>query len=133
MAHWEAVEQSATLPPTPHPELEQELARRRSETAALTARLAEIRTKLESTRAQGMRLRTRRARTGGPSEGPLILARRAAEAMDHHRAALGRLADERAAAVRAALGLGMSRSDVARALGISPQAITKLLKSRDAP
>jgi transposase-like protein len=47
--------------------------------------------------------------------------------MDFHRAALARLGQERADAVRAAIDGGMSRSDVARALGVSPQAITKLL------
>lgn len=48
--------------------------------------------------------------------------------MDTHRAALARLADERAAAVRDALAAGMTRSQVARALGVSPQAITQLLQ-----
>lgn len=48
--------------------------------------------------------------------------------MDDHRAALSRLADERAAAVRAALATGMSRSEVARELGISKQALALILK-----
>jgi transposase-like protein len=47
--------------------------------------------------------------------------------MDSHRAALARLAQERADAVREAVAGGMKRSEVARQLGISPQAITKLL------
>jgi transposase-like protein len=47
--------------------------------------------------------------------------------MESHRAALARLAQERADAVREAVANGMSRSEVARQLGVSPQAITKLL------
>ena len=58
---------------------------------------------------------------------PLTRARRAAAQMDTHRAALARLGQERADAIREALAAGMARSDVARALGVSPQAITKLL------
>jgi DNA invertase Pin-like site-specific DNA recombinase len=58
---------------------------------------------------------------------PLTRARRAAAQMDSHRAALARLAQERADAVREAVAGGMKRSEVARQLGISPQAITKLL------
>lgn len=61
------------------------------------------------------------------SADPLIRARRAAAQMETHRAALARLADERAEAVRDALAAGMSRSAVARELGVTPQAITKLL------
>ena len=63
-------------------------------------------------------------------EGSLEAARRAAAHMDWHRSALATLADQRAQAVRDALGLGMSRTDVARALGVTPQAITKLLRNR---
>lgn len=59
---------------------------------------------------------------------PIARARRAAARMDDHRAALSRLADERAAAVRAALATGMSRSEVARELGISKQALALILK-----
>ena len=55
-------------------------------------------------------------------------ARRLAAEMDIHRAAMARLAQERADAVREAIAGGMSRSDIARALGVSPQAITKLLQ-----
>lgn len=58
---------------------------------------------------------------------PLTKARRAAAQMDTHRAALARLAQERADAVRDAITAGMSRSEIARQLGVSPQAITKLL------
>jgi DNA invertase Pin-like site-specific DNA recombinase len=61
-----------------------------------------------------------------PSD-PLTRARRAAAQMESHRAALARLAQERADAVREAVANGMSRSEVARQLGVSPQAITKLL------
>lgn len=59
---------------------------------------------------------------------PLTRARRTAAQMDTHRAAMARLAQERAEAVREAIATGMSRAEVARALGISPQAITKLLQ-----
>lgn len=58
---------------------------------------------------------------------PLTRARRAAAQMDTHRAALARLAQERADAVREAIAGGMSRSAIARELGVTPQAITKLL------
>lgn len=58
---------------------------------------------------------------------PLTRARRAAAQMDTHRAALARLGQERADAIRDALAGGMSRSQIARELGVSPQAITKLL------
>ena len=64
------------------------------------------------------------------STDPITRARRAAARMDTHRAALARLSEERADAVKDALADGMSRSDVARALGVSPQAITKLLRQR---
>jgi DNA-binding NarL/FixJ family response regulator len=60
-------------------------------------------------------------------EDPLADARRAAAEMDGHRAALALLADQRAEAVRRALAGGLSRSDVARSLGVTRQAITKLL------
>lgn len=59
---------------------------------------------------------------------PLTRARRAAARMDSHRAAMARLGQERADAIREALATGMKRSEVARALGVSPQAITKLLQ-----
>jgi hypothetical protein len=54
-------------------------------------------------------------------------ARRAAAEMDDHRGALALLADRRADAVRRAMAGGLSRSDVARSLGVTRQAITKLL------
>jgi hypothetical protein len=47
--------------------------------------------------------------------------------MDSHRGALALLADRRADAVRRAMAGGLSRSDVARSLGVTRQAITKLL------
>lgn len=59
---------------------------------------------------------------------PLTRARRAAARMDDHRAALARLASERAEAIREAIASGLSQADVARELGISRQAITKLLQ-----
>lgn len=62
-----------------------------------------------------------------PSD-PLTRARRAAARMDDHRAALARLADERVEAIREAIASGLSQADVARELGISRQAITKLLQ-----
>lgn len=65
------------------------------------------------------------------SADPLTRARNATAKMDTHRAALARLADERAEAVRDAIAAGMSRSAVARELGVTPQAITKLLLRRE--
>jgi transcriptional regulator with XRE-family HTH domain len=47
--------------------------------------------------------------------------------MDTHRAALARLADERAETLREALAAGMTRSDIAKALGISKQAVAQIL------
>jgi hypothetical protein len=63
-----------------------------------------------------------------PGDEPLERARRASLAMDHHRGALAALATERAEAVMEALQTGMSRSEVARELGVTPQAVTKLMK-----
>lgn len=59
--------------------------------------------------------------------GPLDRARQASVAMDAYRGALAHLARERAEAIREALRSGMSRSEVARRLGVTPQTITKLL------
>jgi DNA-directed RNA polymerase specialized sigma24 family protein len=47
--------------------------------------------------------------------------------MDTHRAALARLADERAQAIRDALAGGMSQAEVAKALGITRQAVNQAL------
>jgi DNA-directed RNA polymerase specialized sigma24 family protein len=58
---------------------------------------------------------------------PLERARLCIEDMEGHRQAIARLAEMRAEAIREALAEGMSRSEVARALGVSQAAITKLL------
>jgi hypothetical protein len=62
------------------------------------------------------------------AEDHLERARAASAAIETHRAAMGAARLRRAAAVRDALDAGMSRSQIARALGVTPQAITKLLK-----
>lgn len=67
------------------------------------------------------------------SADPLTRARRTAARMDTHRAALSRLADERAEAVRDAVASGMTRSQVAQALGISKQALAQILSRNNAP
>jgi DNA-binding NarL/FixJ family response regulator len=59
---------------------------------------------------------------------PLAVARRCAARMDTHRAALSRLADKRADAVRDALASGMSRTQIASELGITKQAVALILK-----
>lgn len=107
--------------------LQAELARRTAEARALADRLASSRARLAESRA---RARDLRARTAGvkPDYGdPLLVARRATQQMELHRTALARLADERADAIQAALAAGLSRADVARGLGVTPQAITKVL------
>jgi predicted transcriptional regulator len=48
--------------------------------------------------------------------------------MDRHLAAIARLADERALAIQELLDAGLTRSEVARGLGVTPAVITKLLK-----
>jgi DNA invertase Pin-like site-specific DNA recombinase len=48
--------------------------------------------------------------------------------MEQHLAAIARLADERAVAVRELLDNGLTRSEVARRLGVTPAVITKVLK-----
>jgi CRP-like cAMP-binding protein len=63
-------------------------------------------------------------------DAPLERARRASLAMEHHRAALATLAVERAEATHEAIAGGMSRAEVARDLGITRQAVAKLLKHR---
>jgi DNA invertase Pin-like site-specific DNA recombinase len=55
-------------------------------------------------------------------------ARQVTEEMDRHLAAIARLADERALAIRELLDLGLTRSEVARRLGVTPAVITKILK-----
>jgi DNA invertase Pin-like site-specific DNA recombinase len=54
-------------------------------------------------------------------------ARQATEEMEQHLAAIARLADERAAAIRELLDHGFRRSEVARRLGVTPAVITKVL------
>ncbi|MDQ1498930.1 MAG: hypothetical protein QOI86_2270 [Actinomycetota bacterium] len=48
--------------------------------------------------------------------------------MEHHLAAIARLADERAVAIRELLAHGLTRSEVARRLGVTPAVITKILR-----
>jgi transcriptional regulator len=48
--------------------------------------------------------------------------------MERHLAAIGRLADERAVAIQELLDRGLTRSEVARRLGVTPAVITKILK-----
>jgi len=59
---------------------------------------------------------------------PWVRARRATEEMEEHLAAIARLADERAVAIRELLDDGLMRADVARGLGVTPAVITKILK-----
>lgn len=61
-------------------------------------------------------------------EDPWARARRATVEMEYHLAAIARLADERALAVQELLDRGLSRSEVARRLGVTPAVITKILK-----
>jgi predicted transcriptional regulator len=48
--------------------------------------------------------------------------------MEGHLAAIARLADERALAIQELLDRGLTRSEVARRLGVTPAVITKILK-----
>ena len=48
--------------------------------------------------------------------------------MERHLAAIARLADERALAIQELLDQGLSRSEVARGLSVTPAVITKILK-----
>jgi predicted transcriptional regulator len=48
--------------------------------------------------------------------------------MEFHLLAIARLADERALAVQDLLDRGLTRSEVARGLGVTPAVITKILK-----
>jgi plasmid maintenance system antidote protein VapI len=123
--------------------LERELADRRSEVQALAERLEATRRQLQKTVARNREIRaeatgprrttTQKRSAGFETDDPLADARRAAAAMEEHRTALADLADRRARAVHRALARGQSRSDVARSLGVSRQAITKLLAGRPAP
>jgi DNA-binding transcriptional regulator LsrR (DeoR family) len=54
-------------------------------------------------------------------------ARQATEEMEQHLAAIARLADGRAVAIRELLDHGFTRSEVARRLGVTPAVITKVL------
>jgi hypothetical protein len=58
---------------------------------------------------------------------PLLRAAAAAAVMDELRQAISQAAQIRYEAVDEAVRAGQSRSAVARALGVSPQAITNLL------
>jgi DNA invertase Pin-like site-specific DNA recombinase len=55
-------------------------------------------------------------------------ARKATEEMERHLASIARLADERALAIQELLDHGLTRSEVARGLGVTPAVITKILK-----
>ena len=55
-------------------------------------------------------------------------ARTATEEMERHLAAIAHLADERALAIQELLDHGLTRSEVARRLGVTPAVITKILK-----
>ena len=59
---------------------------------------------------------------------PWTRARRATVEMEYHLSEIARLADERALAIRELLGRGLTRSEVARSLGVTPAVITKILK-----
>lgn len=61
-------------------------------------------------------------------EDPWARARRATEEMEEHLTAIARLADERALAVRELLQAGLTRSEVARRMGVTPAVITKILR-----
>jgi DNA-directed RNA polymerase specialized sigma24 family protein len=116
-------------------DLERELAERRDEVQALAERLALARGRLSNTVARNREIRALRKATTAKrpawvdSDDALADARRAATEMDDHRAALALLADRRARAVRRAMGGGLSCSDVARSLGVTRQAISKLLRA----
>ena len=59
---------------------------------------------------------------------PWTRARQATEEMERHLAAIARLADQRALAIQELLDHGLTRSEVARGLGVTPAVITKILK-----
>jgi hypothetical protein len=59
---------------------------------------------------------------------PWARARKATTEMEHHLSEIARLADERALAIQELLDQGLTRSEVARRLGVTPAVITKILK-----
>lgn len=59
---------------------------------------------------------------------PWSRARRATEQMEQHLSAIACLADQRAVAVRELLDSGLTRTEVARGLGVTPAVVTKILK-----
>jgi predicted transcriptional regulator len=61
-------------------------------------------------------------------EDPWVRARKATDQMEQHLAAIAHLADDRAVAIHELLDLGLTRSEVARGLGVTPAVITKILK-----
>ena len=61
-------------------------------------------------------------------EDPWARARTATMEMEYHLLAIARLADERALAVQDLLDRGLTRSEVARGMGVTPAVITKILK-----
>ena len=63
-----------------------------------------------------------------PRDDPWARARKATAEMEYHLSAIARLADERALAIQELLDLGLTRSEVARSLGVTPAVITKILK-----
>ena len=81
----------------------------------------------------GRRLHGARTRPGNLS-GSLrrgdawVRAQQATEEMERHLAAIARLADQRAIAIQELLDDGLTRSEVARRLGVTPAVITKILK-----
>lgn len=63
-----------------------------------------------------------------PRLDPWTRAREATAEMEQHLAAIARLADERAMAIRDLLDSGLTRAEVARGLGVTPAIVTKILK-----
>ncbi len=63
-----------------------------------------------------------------PLDDPWARARKATAEMEYHLSAIARLADERTLAIQELLDRGLTRSDVARRLGVTPAVITKILK-----
>lgn len=58
---------------------------------------------------------------------PLTVARLCVEDIQRHRESIAELARMRKEAIRAALDSGMSQYAVAKELGITPQAVAKIL------
>jgi IS30 family transposase len=61
---------------------------------------------------------------------PLAVARLCVEDIQRHRESIAELARTRREAIQAALDSGMSQYAVAKALGVTPQAVAKLLRAR---